>query len=135
MNSQEINSMKDVMLQPCPRWAEKLAARHQDDLNFSELVALNQHLASCQKCAAIHLAYRVMETRIYYLPAVEPLAVLPSHLLHQSKQPPLLHTLDARMGVAISSLRLKLSGLLATLFAHFPRGPIYGNAGNAQFYC
>ena len=33
--------MKDEILMPCPEWAEKLAARHPEDISPSDRTALN----------------------------------------------------------------------------------------------
>jgi hypothetical protein len=67
----------------CSEWAEKLAARHRDDLSSSETTGLHQHLQSCSACAAAYTAYAVMEASIRALPPAEPLHILPSQLLQQ----------------------------------------------------
>jgi hypothetical protein len=78
--------MKDSILVPCADWAGKLATPFQDDLSYAERVALNEHLASCPKCAAVYSFYRVIGNQISDLPAVEPLPGLPLHLLQRMER-------------------------------------------------
>jgi hypothetical protein len=60
--------MKDEILMPCTKWAEKLAARHPEDISPSGRTALNNHIASCKACAAVYTAYRMMEINVGALP-------------------------------------------------------------------
>ncbi len=57
---------------PCEEWAEKLAARHQEDLTPQEHLALQEHLARCPACAAQYEVYQSLEARIRELPSPEP---------------------------------------------------------------
>jgi hypothetical protein len=77
--------MKSSMLQPCPSWAGRLAARHYDDLSFDDRVALKEHLTSCQVCATVHAAYHTLEMHIRSLPVVEPLPDLPYQLFQRAE--------------------------------------------------
>ncbi len=58
--------------EPCPQWAEKLAARHPDDLSFADRLALTEHLATCSACTATLAAYQSVADRIRSLPPVSP---------------------------------------------------------------
>jgi len=49
---------------PCSDWAQKLAARHLDDLTPSERIALKEHLAMCGVCNEAHMAYQMMENNL-----------------------------------------------------------------------
>lgn len=60
--------MRNEILMPCTEWAEKLAARHPEDISPSDRITLNNHIASCEACAAVHAAYREMEINICGLP-------------------------------------------------------------------
>ncbi len=64
--------MTDVTLVPCPEWADKLAAMHPDDLTSSDHAELDEHIASCEACAAAYDDYRAMSALIRDLPAPEP---------------------------------------------------------------
>lgn len=77
--------MKSSM--PCPTWAEKLAARHHNDLSLSDRVALQEHLTSCAVCATIHSTYHTLEFCVRSLPAVEPLSGLSFQLSRLEKSP------------------------------------------------
>lgn len=61
--------MKDPIFQPCAAWAEKLAAKHPDDLSQTEWAELEDHLAHCPACAAVRAEYRLMDERIRDYPA------------------------------------------------------------------
>src|SRR6267142_1270955 len=60
-----ITLMKD--LQFCDDWAEKLAARHPEDLSLSDRAALRQHLLGCPQCADVYANFNTIETRIQSL--------------------------------------------------------------------
>jgi BACON domain-containing protein/HYDIN/CFA65/VesB family protein len=64
--------MKLARSTPCVQWAEKLAARHPDDLSRSERIALQEHLLSCPACASTAAFYTRMETGLRNLPLIEP---------------------------------------------------------------
>jgi hypothetical protein len=70
---------------PCTEWAEKLAARHPEDISPTDRIALNNHIASCEACAATHAAYRVMEINIRALPTTS-LPGLPYERLRQRER-------------------------------------------------
>src|SRR5690348_15545199 len=55
-------------LMPCTEWAERLAARHPEDISPTDRIALNAHIASCEACAAVYAAYRGMEINVCTLP-------------------------------------------------------------------
>ncbi|MFL5625169.1 MAG: winged helix-turn-helix domain-containing protein [Ktedonobacteraceae bacterium] len=59
--------MKDKMVEPCPQWAEKLAALHQDDLSSNDRIALDEHVASCPACSAVRAEYHTMRAFIHDL--------------------------------------------------------------------
>jgi hypothetical protein len=74
--------MKQPILAPCSRWAEKLAATHPNDLAPSEREALQAHIASCPICASIRAEYEAMGTYLGQLPTIAPRPGLPPALLH-----------------------------------------------------
>lgn len=65
---------RQSMPQPCPQWAERLAAHHPGDLTPDEQQALRRHVATCPACAAVLAEYQAMDAGILALPAVEPLS-------------------------------------------------------------
>ena len=87
--------MKDEILMPCTEWAEKLAARHPEDISPSDRTALNNHIASCKACAAVYTAYRTMEINVRALPTTS-LPGLPYDRLRQNRSimPPLFSLLE-----------------------------------------
>lgn len=60
--------MNNQRLMPCTEWAERLAARHPEDISPTDHMALNDHVASCEACAAVHAAYCAMEINVRALP-------------------------------------------------------------------
>src|SRR5438874_1799739 len=60
--------MNKKLAMPCTEWAEKLAARHPEDISPTDRIALKNHIASCEACAAVLAAYRAMEIHIHELP-------------------------------------------------------------------
>ncbi len=77
--------MKHWQPTPCPQWAEKIAARHPDDLSPFERMALREHLLSCPACASTYAAYASMEAGIRSLPPVQPRQPLSPELLYQQQ--------------------------------------------------
>ncbi len=70
----------------CNTWAEKLAARHPDDLSPAERAELDAHVASCPNCGAARQEYDLLTSHIRALPAVTPLAQAPSEFLRLNAQ-------------------------------------------------
>jgi hypothetical protein len=60
--------MNNNRLMPCTQWAEKLAARHPEDISPTDRIALNDHIASCEACSAVYAAYGAMEINVRALP-------------------------------------------------------------------
>jgi hypothetical protein len=60
--------MNNKRLMPCTEWAERLAARHPEDISPTDRIALNDHIASCEACAAVHTAYGALEINVRALP-------------------------------------------------------------------
>src|SRR5438874_642295 len=77
--------MNKKLVMPCTEWAEKLAARHPEDILPTDRIALNHHIASCEACAAVHAAYRAMEINIRALPTTSLLG-FPYERLRQRKR-------------------------------------------------
>ena len=73
--------MNKTTVKPCSEWADKLAARHPDDLSPADAAALKQHLQTCAACASAYRSYALMESAIRALPVGEPLAALPQQSL------------------------------------------------------
>jgi hypothetical protein len=105
--------MLESIPMPCTDWAQRLAARHQDDLSPADHAALKQHLVCCQACAKVHAAYHAMEVSICSFPGIRPLP----GLSYQLSQP--MRKVAARK--AGPSLRLLVTMGLATLCALFSR--------------
>src|SRR5258708_24615918 len=105
--------MLESIPMPCTDWAQRLAARHQDDLSPADHAALKQHLVSCQACATVYAAYHAMEVGICSLPGIRPLP----GLSYQPPQP--VRKVAAHK--AGPSLRLLVTMGLATLCALFSR--------------
>jgi hypothetical protein len=145
--------MKELISMPCNGWSQRLAARHRNDLTFTERVALNEHLASCQACTEVYAAYNTIETRIRSLPAVEPLPTISYRVLQLQKDAAtsekfmelasyLEETLIAGIAVLISlyssliRLRLhqKLKICAGILFSHFNRPVVYAWSNNHSMY-
>mgnify|MGYP001247401726 CR=1 FL=1 len=73
--------MNKTTVKPCAEWADRLAARHPDDLSPADAAALRQHLQTCTACASVYRSYALMESAIRALPVGEPLAALPQQSL------------------------------------------------------
>lgn len=73
--------MNKTTVKPCREWANKLAARHPDDLSPADAAALKQHLQTCIACASVSHSYALMESAIRALPIGEPVAALPQQSL------------------------------------------------------
>lgn len=56
--------MNVPQVEPCARWAKKLAAVHPDDLSSEEREKLNKHVARCAACAVVFNDYHKMNTLI-----------------------------------------------------------------------
>lgn len=134
---------------PCTDWAQRLGARHQDDLSPAEHTALKQHLTSCQACAKVYAAYHTMEVGIRNLPVIKPLPGLsyqpsqPARKVATPKAGPALQLL-VMMGLAtLYSLFSRMSwsrfyqelqtGILIAL-TRFPRKIMYVNTGSHYSY-
>src|SRR5437764_1043 len=77
--------MNNKLFMPCTEWSERLAARHPEDISPADRIALNNHIASCESCAAVHAAYRAMEINVRALPATS-LPGLPHERLRQREK-------------------------------------------------
>jgi hypothetical protein len=58
---------------PCTDWAQKLAARCQDDLSPIDRRALPDHLALCGACNQVYAAYQTLEAGIRSIPMKRPI--------------------------------------------------------------
>src|SRR5436309_2190110 len=104
---EESQPMKDEILMPCIEWAEKLAARHPEDISPSDRIALNKHIATCKACAAVHAAYHAMEISVRALPATS-LPDFPYERLQRKDKPimsPVSHLLTYFGSTRWSKLR------------------------------
>ena len=74
----------------CKDWAEKLAARHREDLTIQEQLELQKHLHECPSCSALYQAYQSLEDAIRAVPVPEPLpSLLPTlRQMREKKRPP-----------------------------------------------
>ncbi len=92
--------MNNKRLMPCTAWAAKLAARHPEDISPTDRIALNDHIASCESCAAVYAAYCAMEINVRALPTTS-LSGLPYDRLRQQERSiiPSLSSLLAYFGI------------------------------------
>lgn len=133
---------------PCIDWAQKLSARHPDDLSPSDRIALHEHLALCRTCEEVHTAYNTMEAGIRSLLSTKPTPVRPGHLARLERKPapasdfslPGLITLALS---AFSSLLIKISWSrfyqvlhtwMLIILAHFPQRVAYMSSNRHQRY-
>lgn len=134
---------------PCTDWAQRLGARHQDDLSPADHTALKQHLASCQACAKVYAAYHAMEVGIRSLPAIKPLAGLsyqppqPARKVAAAKAGPALQLLVMTGLATLYSLFSRMSWSrfyqelqtwILIALTRFPRKIMYVNAGSQYLY-
>lgn len=59
------------MCKPCVAWAEKLVAKHPDDLSLSEYTELEVHVTGCSICAAVRAEYLLLDALILAFPSSE----------------------------------------------------------------
>jgi hypothetical protein len=87
--------MKHKLPAPCAVWAEKLAARHPQDLSMADRLALKAHIQECEACAAVQHFYTTMDERIVALPPAPPLPMRSQHAfsLHHEQEGAVAHTL------------------------------------------
>jgi len=145
--------MKEMISMPCADWSQRLAARHRNDLSFTERVALNEHLVFCQACTEVYAAYNTIESRIRSLPAVEPLPTVSYRVLLLQKdtaapekfielvsylQDILITGIAALISVYSGLIRLRLHQKLQIcadiVLAHFHRSVIYAWSNNHLMY-
>lgn len=107
---------------PCTDWAQRLAARHQDDLSPADHAALKQHLACCQACAKVYAAYHAMEACICSLPGIKPLPGL-SFQLPQ----PVRKVAAAKAGPSLQLLVTMGWAMLCSLFSRISWSGFYQN--------
>ncbi len=133
---------------PCTDWAQRLGARHQDDLSPADHVALKQHLTSCQACAKVHAAYHAMEVGICSLPAIKPLPGLsyqlpqPTRKVAAPKAGPALQflvtvglaTLCSLCRISWSRFYHELQTWILIALTRFPRKIMYVNTGSHYSY-
>ncbi len=72
--------MTRPLLNPCPRWAEALAAQ-PGDLSPAERAALAAHVATCPACFAVQADYQQMDVSIHSLAGPKRITGLPPRLL------------------------------------------------------
>ena len=107
---------------PCTDWAQRLAARHQDDLSPADHAALKQHLACCQACAKVYAAYHAMEACICSLPDIKPLP----GLLFQPPQP-VRKVAAPKAGPSLQLLVATGLAMLCSLFSRISWSGFYQN--------
>lgn len=105
--------MKDFTpLQPCTKWAKKLALTRSEDLSPSDQSKLMAHLDKCPACSNVLLEYRMMDACIRNYPddgrlsQLSPPLPIPEYELHR------LHLLLSRQMERRRSLILLLTGML-----------------------
>lgn len=105
--------MNNKRLMPCTQWAEKLAARHPEDISPTDRIALNDHIASCEACSAVYAAYGAMEINVRALPTTS-LPGLPYDRLRRQEKfiMPSLSSLLAYFGLLSRGLSRTTAWLL-----------------------
>lgn len=135
-------------LTPCTDWAQKLSARHPEDLSSSDRLALNEHLACCQACTEAYAAYQTMEAGIRSLLISTPTPVLLSQRLQLAKKAvpetnyslPGLYTLvlstfsSLFLLISWSSFFQRIHTWALTALAHFPRNIAYLSSNKHYTY-
>jgi hypothetical protein len=133
---------------PCTDWAQKLSARHPDDLSLSDRLALNEHLALCQACTKVHTAYQTMEAGIRSLLVSTPAPVLSSQRSQLAKKvaPESRISLPGLITLVLSvfsSLFIMISWSsffqivhtwVLTALAHFPQKVAYVSSNKHYMY-
>lgn len=131
-------------LTPCSDWAQKLSARHPDDLLLSDRLALNEHLACCQACTEVYAAYQTMEVGIRNLLVNTPAPVLSTQRsqLAQKAVPESKNSLPGLITLLLSTfsslfIMISWSGFFQIIhtwvliaIANFPRQITYVNSNN-----
>jgi hypothetical protein len=119
--------MNNKRLMPCSQWAERLAARHAEDISLADRNALNDHIASCEACAAVHAAYCAMEINVRGLPTTSLPSLPYDRLRRQGSIIPSLSSRLAYFGILSRGVSRTLTLLLSirrltsikqSLFAH-----------------
>jgi hypothetical protein len=133
---------------PCTDWAQKLAARHPDDLSPSDRIALKEHLALCRACSEVHSAYQTMEAGIRSLLISKPTPVLSYQLAQLERETApnpefSLQSLISLVLSAFSSLMIticwsrfyqKLHTWVLIALALFPQKIAYVSSGSRHTY-
>ena len=104
---------------PCSDWAQKLSARHLDDISPSERIALKEHLAMCKACCEVYNAYQTMDSGIRNLLVCKPVPFLSQHC------PELVSKPRSRSNFFLLEIVSYLSTMLASLFMHIRLSNIY----------
>lgn len=133
---------------PCSDWAQKLAARHVDDLTPSERIALKEHLGMCGVCNEAYMAYQTMENNLRSLLSydIAPQISLPSSQEGNSSIQSselilpdiltLLATLFVTLysGLCLSKISLKFQSWFILIPALFFHKITYATSSSHYFY-
>ncbi len=108
---------RDTM--PCTDWAQKLAARRQDDLSPIDRRALHDHLALCGACNQVYAAYQTLEASIRSVPMKRPIPEF-------SYEPfqPLRKSLTDTSALTVHTLPLLFLTTLSSLFVRISWSPL-----------
>jgi hypothetical protein len=135
-------------LTPCTDWAQKLSARHPDDLKPSDYLALNEHLACCQACTEVYAAYQMMEIGIRSLIVNSPAIARSFRQSQFAKKESLKSRISLPDPITLilsvfSSLFLMISWssvfqmvytMVLTVLAHFPQKIAYFSSNSCYTY-
>jgi hypothetical protein len=104
---------------PCSDWAQKLSARHSDDISPSERIALKEHLAMCKACCEVYIAYQTMDAGIRSLLVCKPVPFL------SQPCPKLASKTRQRSDLFLPDILSFLSTMFASFFMHVRLSDIY----------
>ena len=134
---------------PCTDWAQKLAARHQDDLSPIDRRALHDHLALCGACNQVYAAYQTLEAGIRSVTMKRPIPEFSYEPFQPMRKPSAdtstltVQTLPVLFLTTLSSLsvRISWSPLLQAVhtwillaLSRFPRRVLYASSNNRFLY-
>ena len=106
---------------PCSDWAQKLSARHSDDISPSERIALKEHLAMCKACSEVYIAYQTMDSGIRSLLVCNPVP------FHSQPYPQLVSKTRQRSEFFLPDILSLLSTKFASFFMRIRMSKMYLN--------
>jgi Putative zinc-finger len=140
---------KDTTRLPCTDWAQKLAARRQDDLSPVDRRALREHLALCGACNQVYAAYQTLEAGIRSVTMKRPIPEFSYEPFQPLRKPSAdtstltVQTLLLLFLTTLSSFYVKISwsplfqavhAWILLALSRFPRRVAYASTDNRFLY-